>query len=417
MKVITDLLKGFINRSGFYIFSTTILSRILSFIASWIALQLLDHSELGVILFAFNIISFIIPIGGLGLHQSLIRYGAQLIDDKEKNDLFVYVLKRGIVVSIVLIVVLIIVSYFINFSFPNTQYYLVILSFSIIPFFLFEIVKIQFRLRFENRMYALLELSYNILFVAGVLVLTTVFKEDGYVLAIIVAPLLTSLLFIKKLNINFKNNKKLSFTNLIFWRYGFFASLSNVVTQLLFVIDILLIGYLLNDPKMVTNYKYITLIPFSLLFLPNVFITTDFVEFTQRINDKKYIKRYIKGYLYFFVMISVIIISIFSILSKWLLLIFDEKLVQFNNIFLVLTLGVTGILIFRGLFGNLLSSIGKAHINYYIASIALILNILSNFYLIPHYGILGAAITSSVLMWLTGLFSLLFFYKFYYLEN
>ncbi|MCB0485801.1 MAG: oligosaccharide flippase family protein [Flavobacteriaceae bacterium] len=417
MKVITDLLKGFINRSGFYIFSTTILSRILSFIASWIALQLLDHSELGVILFAFNIISFIIPIGGLGLHQSLIRYGAQLIDDKEKNDLFVYVLKRGIVVSIVLIVVLIIVSYFINFSFPNTQYYLVILSFSIIPFFLFEIVKIQFRLRFENRMYALLELSYNILFVAGVLVLTTVFKEDGYVLAIIVVPLITSLLFIKKLNINFKNNNKLSFTNLIFWKYGFFASLSNVVTQLLFVIDILLIGYLLNDPKMVTNYKYITLIPFSLLFLPNVFITTDFVEFTQRINDKKYIKRYIKGYLYFFVMISVIIISIFSILSKWLLLIFDEKLVQFNNIFLVLTLGVTGILIFRGLFGNLLSSIGKAHINYYIASIALILNILSNFYLIPHYGILGAAITSSVLMWLTGLFSLLFFYKFYYLEN
>ncbi|MCB0459769.1 MAG: oligosaccharide flippase family protein [Flavobacteriaceae bacterium] len=417
MKVITDLLKGFINRSGFYIFSTTILSRILSFIASWIALQLLDHSELGVILLAFNIISFIIPIGGLGLHQSLIRYGAQLIDDKEKNDLFVYVLKRGIVVSIVLIVVLIIVSYFINFSFPNTQYYLVILSFSIIPFFLFEIVKIQFRLRFENRMYALLELSYNILFVAGVLVLTTVFKEDGYVLAIIVVPLITSLLFIKKLNINFKNNNKLSFTNLIFWKYGFFASLSNVVTQLLFVIDILLIGYLLNDPKMVTNYKYITLIPFSLLFLPNVFITTDFVEFTQRINDKKYIKRYIKGYLYFFVMISVIIISIFSILSKWLLLIFDEKLVQFNNIFLVLTLGVTGILIFRGLFGNLLSSIGKAHINYYIASIALILNILSNFYLIPHYGILGAAITSSVLMWLTGLFSLLFFYKFYYLEN
>ncbi|MEZ4840977.1 MAG: polysaccharide biosynthesis C-terminal domain-containing protein [Flavobacteriaceae bacterium] len=127
-------------------------------------------------------------------------------------------------------------------------------------------------------------------------------------------------------------------------------------------------------------------------------------------------KDILKG-IYIFVMISVIIISIFSILSKWLLLIFDEELVQFNNVFLVLTLGVTGILIFRGLFGNLLSSIGKAHINYYIASIALILNILSNFYLIPHYGILGAAITSSVLMWLTGLFSLLFFYKFYYLEN
>ena len=75
--------------------------------------------------------------------------------------------------------------------------------------------------------------------------------------------------------------------------------------------------------------------------------------------------------------------------------------------------GISGIFMFRGLYGNLLSSIGKAHINYYIATIALLLNIVSNYYLIPKYGIRGAAITSALLMWFTGIASYVWFLYLY----
>jgi O-antigen/teichoic acid export membrane protein len=80
---------------------------------------------------------------------------------------------------------------------------------------------------------------------------------------------------------------------------------------------------------------------------------------------------------------------------------------------MILTIGVSGILILRGLFGNLLSSIGKAHINFVITTIALALNIVLNYYFIPKYGILGAATTSAIIMWFTGVLSLLFFLYFY----
>jgi O-antigen/teichoic acid export membrane protein len=66
---------------------------------------------------------------------------------------------------------------------------------------------------------------------------------------------------------------------------------------------------------------------------------------------------------------------------------------------------VVGILLFRGLFGNLLSALGKAHMNLYITGIALGLNIGANLYLIPLYGIKGAAITSASIMWFTGILS------------
>ena len=83
--------------------------------------------------------------------------------------------------------------------------------------------------------------------------------------------------------------------------------------------------------------------------------------------------------------------------------------VQFSESFLILIIGISGIYIFRGLFGNLLSSIGKAHINYYIASFALVVNVITNYFLIPKYGIKGAAITSAILMWFTGIVSMIWF--------
>ena len=164
---------------------------------------------------------------------------------------------------------------------------------------------------------------------------------------------------------------------------------------------------------MVTNYRYISLIPFSLLFLPRVFIHTDFVTFTEKIYDKKYIKEYIKSYMLLFLLVSIVLIVLSFFFGSFLLKLLDDRFISYTSTFYILIIGVSGILIFRGLFGNLLSSIGKANINYYIASIALIINIISNYYLIPLYGIRGAAITSAILMWTTGITSCIWFVYLY----
>ena len=413
MNLIRTYISSFLSRKGNYVFTATVFARILSFIASWLALKLISNDELGVVLFSYNIIAFLIPICGFGLHQSLIRYGALLENRDEKNSLFLYVLNKGTLASLALIALVIISSFFINFQFEKTQLYVIILSFIILPSFLFEIIRAQFRLQYNNKSFAYTEFIHSIILLISVFLLSYFFQEMGYAIALLITPLLTSLLFIKKLNIDFTSKIKLTITNFSFWKYGFFASLSNVVTQLLFVIDILLIGYLLEDTEMITNYRYISLIPFSLLFLPRVFIATDFVAFTEKIYDRKYIINYIKSYMMFFSIISCLLLLFCFFFAKQILAVLDQSFIQFTDTFLILMFGIVGIYIFRGLFGNLLSSIGKAHINYYIASFALAINILTNFYLIPEYGIKGAAITTAVLMWLTGIASLIWFWNLY----
>lgn len=384
-------------------------SRLLSLLASWIALQFIDNTALGIVLFSYNIILFLLPISGLGLPQSLIRFSALSNDAEDRNSIFLYVLKYGLLSSIGMILLLIISSLFIPFDFKDGHFYMIFLSFLIIPNFLLEIIKAQLRLNHDNKNFAYSDFLYSIIFVLSITVLTYYLKEIGYIIALLITPLLTSLFFIKKLKVNVKKIKRIPELNFAFWKYGFFASLSNVITQLLFVIDILLIGYLIKDPEMITNYRYISLIPFSLLFLPRVFINTDFVTFTEKIYDKNYILEYIKSYMLLFLIISVSLIIGSYFFGSLVLRLLDDSFAIYGSIFFILMVGISGILIFRGLFGNLLSSIGKANINYYIASGALLFNIISNYYLIPLYGIKGAAITSAILMWVTGVTSAICF--------
>ena len=413
MTQIKEYINGFINRSGSYVLFSTMAARVLSFLGSWIALQLIEAKELGVILFAYGIVQFIIPIGGFGLHQSLIRYGALLKSEDEKQQLFNYVLKKGIVASIAIILVLVGIGYFIPFQFNKTYVYFSILSLSILTVFILEIIKIQFRLQHKNRLYAITEFWYNIILTGLIFGLSYLFQGMGYIIALIVSPVLTALFFIKKLNVKLHIKNNLKITNLSFWKYGFFGGLSSVVTQLLILIDIILIGYLIDDPVAVTNYRYISIIPFSLLFLPRVFITTDFVTFTEKIHQKDYINRYIKNYMLFFGVVSILLLLFSYFFAEQILYIFGVEYMNYADSFLILIMGIVGIYIFRGLFGNLLSSIGKIELNYYIISIAIVINVISNYYLIPLYGIKGAAITSAILMWFTGILSWLSFLYFF----
>ncbi len=407
------ILQSFAQRGGMSIFFSSLIARILSFIASIVALQLIDNTTLGLVIYAFTIISFVIPISGLGLHQSLIRYGALLDSKSQKNSLFLYVLKKGVLWSLILVVIIIVASFIFEPLLLESRNYHIVLSLIIPTSFVLEVLKIQLRLFHKNVKFAKVEFTYALVLLVSVFLLSYFYQEKGYIAALISAPILTSLLFLKGLDIEYKQHPKLSIIDRSFWKYGFFASLSNVATQFLAAIDIILIGYFLTNPETVTIYKYIALIPLSLLFLPRVFMTTDFVKITENIYDKNYIRTYIKNYSLLFLIISICIILFSLVFSNFILSFFGENFTDHADSFKALVIGVCGILLFRGLFGNLLSAIGKASTNYWIALCAICLNILSNYFLIPKYGIFGAAITSAVLMWFTGIISMILFYTYY----
>jgi len=413
LKRLSNFLLSFSSRSGNYILFASIWSRLLSFLASWIALQIIPDRKLGIVIYAFQFILFISPIASMGLNQGLIRYGAFLKTIEEKNKLFSFVLKKGLLITSIFTILTILFSFTISFDIPETSYYLRLLSLAFITQFLFEILQIQFRLQKKNKTYAFTEITYNIILVTLVFLLSYFYKELGYAVALVLTPLLSFILFIKR--IKFSQHRKIhfNFVDFSFWRYNFFASMSSVTTILLVSIDILLIGYLMSDMEMVTAFKYVSIVPFSILFLSRAFMATDFVIFTEKISDKTFIYDYIKNYILLFSIISMAFLTVILFFGKSILAIFNPSYISHYSTLVVLTIGVAGILILRGIFGNLLSSIGKSQISFIIILTAIIFNFILNYYLIPVYGIFGAAITSAFLMWFTGILCMLFFFYYF----
>ncbi|SNR17109.1 MATE family efflux transporter [Tenacibaculum jejuense] len=415
MKKFINYIKDFFNRSGGFVLGATIIARGLSFVTSWIALQLISKKALGEVLYAWNIITFILPLVGLGLHQSYIRYGALLKSKKDKEQLLFYVLKRGVLISLIMSFFVAIFGFSFDFSIDNSGRYLAIFSLIFVPFFLFEILKIKTRLLHKNKKHAFIDISYSLIMVTLVTILSFTFQEIGYIIALLLSPSICVAFYFKEFKgvLQLLTRPKLNIIDIRFWKYGVFGGLSNVATILLFAIDILLIGNILQEPEKVTVYRYISLLPFSILFLPRAFITTDFVTLTEKINNTTFIKNYCINYCKLFLVISIIYISFFYAFDDFFLNLLDTSFVDYKESFLILNIGICGILILRGLFGNLLSSLGLVQVNFYITLAALLINYFANQKLIPEYGIKGAAITSASLQWFTGIASFIFFLIYY----
>ena len=72
----------------------------------------------------------------------------------------------------------------------------------------------------------------------------------------------------------------------------------------------------------------------------------------------------------------------------------------------IFTCGIVGGMLFRVPLGNLLSAIGWPKTNAVISVIVLFLNTLGSYWMVQKYGLTGAAIVTSSLMWVSGLMCL-----------
>lgn len=402
------------NRKGGYIFTAIILSKIFGFLLSIFVIKTISTVEYGLVSYAYNIISFIAPFAGFGIFQSLVRYGPLQESQQKKRQLFKYVLKNGTLASVLLTGIVIAFSGVLTSSLPDSYNHLMLISFLIISLFIFEVVKIYFRVHHINKLFAYLEISNSVLLVISGVILTYFYGGYGYLISLIISPLLIAIYIIIQYGIVKqieKNDYSKSYKKSL-WSYGFFTSLGGLTSQLIFSIDILMIGYLLESETKVALYKVASIIPFSLLFIPNGFIKTDLIKLTQEYQNRKFLKKYISNYLKLFSLISLVLALILWLLSNQIMQLFGEEYIEAANLVTVFGIGLIGAFVFRNLFGNLLDAVGWAKTSASLSVSVLILDVILNYFMVNEYGIIGAAYSTSILLWVSGIASMLAIYSY-----
>ena len=90
-------------------------------------------------------------------------------------------------------------------------------------------------------------------------------------------------------------------------------------------------------------------------------------------------------------------------------ILYGDEYAEAVYLFQILIFGMLGAFILRIPFGNILASVGKSSWNAILAFIILVFNGIFNYYAIYAWGIAGAAIVTSALLWISGIISLALF--------
>jgi len=413
---ILQFIESFFKRKGQVVLLSAFLAKAINFLVSVLVIRIVSQAEYGYIAYGLTIISFLAPFVGAGLHQGLLRYGALSRGQLAKKVLFDMTFQQGLKYTALLAVLMIIMSPVLAIRLPESITYLLLLSFQLIGLFIFQMIQVYCRLIHRNQLFAMIDIQHSILLLIFNVSMCYFFGGMGYVISLICIPLFLGLFYLKKLNLlplkmsedlkkHFRESFSFKFKEL--FGYGLMVSAAGVLAQLLFAIDILLIGNILADPDALAQYKASSIIPFSLLMLSIAVLTTDFVKLaSDAVHNKQAIKQYYWNYLKIFSLVSIGILIFFYYGSELLLGLFGKDYQGHGDLMFIFAIGVVGGLLFRVPLGNLLSAIGWPKVNALFSVIVLLINLVANYFMIVRYGIKGAAITTSALMWFSGFLSL-----------
>lgn len=399
-----NMLKNIKENGSLHVVSASVFARFFSFLLTLYVTRVSQPEEYGYVIYAIQIVAFLIPFAGFGANQGFLRFAGLDSNLNNKKKLFNYSFNWGILISLILSLAIVGFAPLASTNVIESRMYLYVISFQVPALYVLEMCKAYFRISHQNKRFALSEFLYAFGLLLFGLLSTNMFGLIGFASSLVLWPFTFSLLLILyfkvPVNLNFKFVELTEFK--AFWKYSLYASAGYMASQLLFVIDTLLIGNIVKDAEAIAGYKVASIIPFTLLVLPAALLTSNFVSITENSNNKKWLKEYLFNYWKISLLALVVVILPLYLSSHYVLLFFGEPYVKFEKVYRILLFGVAGAFLFRIPIGNMLSALGKANWNAFISWSVLILNIVLNYFMIIHYGVEGAAWATTFLFWLSG---------------
>ncbi len=409
MKNIIQILSDFKKRGGFWFFIGSFGNKIISFLISLLIIRAMSLSEYGNWAYALTIVSVVFPFKSFGLENSLMRFGSLMDDAKSKYLLYRYSKKQGLIISSLLAISIILIAPLITKKMPDAYALLVILACWLPSSFLMESKQSYFRLLKTHKVYSISQITQGLTVLCLGLLFYKLWGSLAFAVVFTLVPAIIQLLFKTEISVDNSPIEWKTVEKKKFFSYGLLTALTMVVSQLVFYLDVFLIENLVPNPdEQLAIYRTATLIPMNLAFLAIAFVNNDFVHISEHSDDKNFLLRYLKNYYKLFSIYALAAVLIFMLPAQYWVKIFGEGYTETGPIFAVLVFAILGSILFRIPAGNMLAAIGMVRINTWVSYSAILFNGILSYFLILQYGIIGAAYGTAIILWSTGIFSLVY---------
>lgn len=394
----------FKQKQGWHLFLSSLVTKALNFVLVLIAVRLVSEEAFGAYSYAQSVLAFLIPLAGLGLHHSMTRFGALQPSYTKTQQLYVKTLKRGFLINIIIVALLIICVPFITKNVPESFWLVIILAFSLFGNFCMELLKALMRVYGSNKAFARIEMYFAIVLLILAVVGIIFYGVVGLAFAYAFASLLVSLFWKSKIQ-QFSvatQGRAISFPDK-YMSYGFYAGIGGVASALMYQVDLLTIGNLISDESQLAIYKVATHLPYSLIFVALMVVHAQYVHLSKNYENKQALLSFLKHYFSVFIPLGIVLYVVVYFtcpyLIKWF---YGDNYITAVEPLRILFLGLLAIYWLRVPFGNLLAAVGKTAWNASIAGVMIVANVGLNIWLVSRFGIVGAAWATTILLFLSG---------------
>ncbi len=389
----------------------------LSYIFTLIIARLYGAETMGIYTLSITFLGVGTLFGKLGMDTTLLRFVAEYREEHNSNTIkYMYfkVMKSVIPVSIFIATGFYFLSPIIAYHIFDKEYlteYFQIASLGIVPFVLLSINKESIRGLKNIVVYSLLSNIYVVIIAIVLLILLYSISRESIiplfsqVLAILIVCIASFIYW-------FREEKKLDNKNVkeyfIQYKEILVVSLPMLVTASMSLIiswtDIVMLGVFVTDAEVgvyTVAMKISMLISLSLMAI-NTIAAPKFAEFWGRkdiLGLSKVAQQSTK--LIFWTSFPLLVIT--WLFPEWIMSIFGSEFVIGATVLILLSFSQL-INAMTGSVTYILQMTGKQNIVQYIVFFSAIINIVLNYFLIPIYGINGAAIASmvSLILWNVG---------------
>jgi len=411
VKGILQIVKVAVKKGFLYIFTGSFLSKISRFIASFVIVRILSKSDYGVWAYAQNIFQLFMLFDGLGIASGLLYYCSKARTFEEKTAIMKFGSFYGTFVNFVFSIAVVVYSFSGLIPIKEASGLLAILSFSSIPRINFSVREQYLRSLFRSREYGFVLVANSLFYMVLAITFAFFFGVMGLALVEYIVPLfgMMSIVYVLK----DLRNSNLSWKDIVtkdlrkkIIDYSFVSSATNVLSQLLYLLDVFVLGYMTKNTNTIASYKVATLIPYNLTFIPLSVMVFIYPYFAKYSTDKEWVRTKYKDMLKVMILLNLNISILAIFFARWIISIFfGAKYLDAVPAFRVLMLGYLVAGTFRIPSGNVLSAIGKLRVNFWNAVISGTANILLDVVMIKLYSAIGAAYATVIVYVISSVIS------------
>lgn len=402
-----------LQKKGFsdIVFSTGI-NKILSLLATSLIVRILTKEDYGNYSYALNIISIVSIFSSFGLDIVMLQFASEKGGENEeaRYSIYKFCFIAGAAINILFSIVTFGYATIGPLKLESARSSFLQLSFIFFFQFFYKAATFFHRAELRNKQYALTtnihSLGFILFSVLGALLFKSAGVAIGRYLSFAVAGFLGFGFFKEKIKRIFNSRipEKDQVKEMV--KYGTLITATNAIAEILYYIDIFVIGLVVGESDIVAEYKVAMTIPFALNALPGIVVTFIFPYFARNKDNIGWIKRNYHKTILCILPFNALISIMGVLLAPYIIRIaFGAGYVEAVSCFRVLMISYFFSSTFRVISGNIIAMMRKVKVNMVLDSITSIVNIIVDYLLVKHYGSIGAAIASLAVVCLAGALS------------